>query len=111
MRAKGYSWGDIATWLVDHGLTITRVALQGYLRRLRSVDANAGAGDVRTRPPGARERLANRSTSDAASVPEPAATPHATPEAAPGIRAIVGRRAEPGARRSEFGVRPDSKDI
>jgi hypothetical protein len=24
MRAKGYSWGDIAAWLMDHGLTAAR---------------------------------------------------------------------------------------
>ena len=60
MRAKGYSWGDIAAGLVDHGLTITRVALQGYLRRVRSVDANADSGAARPRPSRARERLASR---------------------------------------------------
>jgi hypothetical protein len=111
MRAKGYSWGDIAAWLVDHGLTVTRVALQGYLRRLRVRDTNAGTGSVPTRPPRARERSAYRSVSAAAAVSEPAATPHPTPEAAPRMREIVERRAEPGARRSEFVVRPDSKDI
>ncbi len=111
MRAKGYSWGDIAAWLVDHGLTVTRVALQGYLRRVRSVDANAAPAASRTRPPRARERVASRSSSAAAAVLEPAATPHPTPEAAPRMREIVERRAEPGARRSEFVVRPDSKDI
>jgi hypothetical protein len=102
MRAKGYSWGDIAAWLVDHGLTITRVALQGYLRRVRSVDANADSGAARPRPSRARERLASRSPSAAAAVTEPAATPHATPEAPPRTRAIIERRTEPGVRRSEF---------
>jgi hypothetical protein len=110
MRAKGYSWGDIASWLVDHGLTVTRGALQGYLRRVRPVDANAGSGAARTRPLRARERLASRSPSAAAVVSEPAATPH-TAEAPPRIREIVERRTEPGVRRSEFVVRPDSKDI
>ncbi len=111
MRAKGYSWGDIAAWLVDHGLTITRVALQGYLRRVRSVDANADSGAARPRPSRARERLASRPPSAAATLSKPAATPRATPEAAPRMREVVERRAEPGVRRSEFVVRPDSKDI
>ena len=107
MRATGYSWGDIAAWLVDHGLTITRVALQGYLRRVRSVDANADSGAARPRPSRARERLASRPPYAAATLSEPAATP----EAPPRIQEIVERRTEPGVRRSEFVVRPDSKDI
>ena len=110
MRAKGYSWGDIAAWLVDHGLTVTRVALQGYLRRVRSVDANAGPGADSPRPPRTRERPARRSPSAAAVVSEPPATAH-TAEAPPRIREIVERRTEPGVRRSEFVVRPDTKDI
>jgi hypothetical protein len=113
MRAKGYSWGDIAAWRAHHGLTITRVALQRYLRRARPVDANAGSDAARAREtaPCARERLANLSASAAVAVSEPAAPPRAAPEAPPRIPDIGERRTEPGVRRSEFVVRPDSKDL
>jgi hypothetical protein len=90
---------------------VTRVTLQGYLRRVRVQDTKAGSGAAGPRPTRARERLASRPASAAAAVLEEATTPHPTAEAAPRMREIIERRAEPGARRSEFVVRPESKDI
>jgi hypothetical protein len=112
MRAKGYSWKDIATWLLEHGLSVTPVALQGYVRRVPQADLGVRPGAARRK----RRRTPNSTpmstppAAPAASVPA-VSTPRAAPPAPPAVKDVIERRDEPGARRSEFVVRPNSTDI
>jgi hypothetical protein len=111
MRSKGYSWNAIANWLMDHGLQVTPVALQGYLRRVRPADAAAEPTPARKPGPRPRERRAGRSPAPAAP-PAPAVAPtNAIRPPAPVATSAVERRTEAPVRRSEFAVRPDTKDI
>ena len=112
MRAKGYSWKDIAAWLMEHGLSVTPVALQGYVRRVPQADPGvrpAAARKKRRRTPDSPP-TSTAPAAPAASVPA-VSTPRAGPPAPPVVKDVVERRSDPGARRSEFVVRPDSKDI
>jgi len=113
MRSKGYSWHDIATWLMDHGLTVGPVALQGYLRRVREADASVEKRPGRKRRDHMRETSAGGPTPSTAStgVPGPRAQPDPAPRAPPLVKDVIERRIEPTARRSDFVVRPDTKDI
>lgn len=112
MRAKGYSWNGIAAWLMDHGLSVTRGALQGYLRRTGRVDARARSSGGR-RP---RQRIPESPASGSpplASVPH-VSTPRPPPDtthASQPLKDVIERSSEPGARRSQFTVRPDTENI
>jgi hypothetical protein len=114
MRAKGYSWSAVAAWLMEHGINVSPVALQGYLRRVRMADASEGPEAIRKRRQRAQDSRATRS-SPARAAPLPAVSPLPAKSITPPTAAVAGevvvRRNEPGARRSEFVVRPDSKDI
>jgi hypothetical protein len=111
MRAKGYTWPAIAAWLMEHGLTITATALQGYLRRVAPADRSE-------RRRAARRRHAQVMDGDAIRQPPPGAAPvpavatqrevQETPAAAASGRQAVERPAEPSVRRSAFVVRPDT---
>lgn len=112
MRAKGYSWNDVAAWLMDNGLSVTRVALQGYLRRTGRVEARARPGAAR-KP---RQRIPGSPASG--SPPLAGAPPVSTSPPAPAaahapqrIKDDIERRYDPSARRSQFNVRPDTENI
>ncbi|MGD0680145.1 MAG: hypothetical protein ABSC94_32585 [Polyangiaceae bacterium] len=112
MRAKGYSWKDIAGWLMDHGLAVSPVALGGYLRRVRGAGTHDRSKGGRKRRPRMREDRTARSP--AAAAPQTVSTAHASLDGGAATKPVQGamdRRNEPGARRSEFVVRPDTKDI
>ena len=114
MRAKGYTWPAIAAWLMEHGLTITATALQGYLRRVPSVDTNERRRAARRRHTHVRDGAAIRPPPPGVA-PVPTVTTHRevqeTPAAEALARQVVERPAEPSVRRSAFVVRPDTKDI
>ena len=116
LRARGYTWRDVAAWLTEHGLPVTAPSLQRSLRGVK-VPAKSGARD---RPAGARSK---------ASHDGPTASPDARPSSvvatmiapAPAQRAALptGSLAmssktpvpEPEKRRSTFVPRPDSEEI
>ena len=111
MRRKGYAWGDVASWLRGHGMTLSAAALQ---RHLRSVKDASSRGSPRGRGKGPGDGNGNAPRAFAATIPgagDPTAPPKASlplaqPGAEPKARDIEPPKAAPG-----FTVRPDRKII
>jgi hypothetical protein len=89
LRAKGYAWRDIATWLTEHGVTVTAAALQRYLREVKIVAAKRDKG----RATGQRSSASRDGSPATASAPAASGGtstvaqqqgPRSSPQAAPG---------------------------
>jgi hypothetical protein len=53
LRAKGYTWRDVAAWLTDHDVAVTPAALQRYLREGKIAAAKRDKVGAKTRREGA----------------------------------------------------------
>jgi hypothetical protein len=112
MRAKGYTWRDIAAWLTEHGVAVTPSALQ---RGLRSVKVTHRE---RASAPGKRSASVVESRTGAVPVRSSSPTTTAAPPAGLPRSANTAALApgEASARpvsqtRAGFTPRPDTKDI
>lgn len=114
MRRKGYSWAFVAAWLTEHGVAMTPAVLTGYLRDLPAHPQGVASGALKARRKSRLPQNAELSASEAA-MPQEARVPAPAPVAPLGPNGVAkpsaARRAESGARRSEFAVRPDSDEI
>jgi hypothetical protein len=115
LHAKGYSWHEVAVWLTEHGLRVSKSVLGGYLRRTPANIGRRAAHHARPRrqasvPSSATTSAAHASESmleQAPKRPSNAAAERSTEQAT--VHLV--RAADDCRRRSEFAVRPDSDEI
>jgi hypothetical protein len=118
MRAKGYSWSAIASWLSERGLQVTPMTLCSYLtkasrdaerrdRRGRAKGKRSSAPDERRRAATLPAAIAPRDGNAAPITPEPRAPFASTVSATLGAKPADAEK----MRRSYFEPRPDTKDI
>jgi hypothetical protein len=115
LHAKGYSWHEVAVWLTEHGLRVSKSVLGDYLRRMRANLRRAAAQRSRPR----RQASVSSPTTTSAAHPSesmleqapkrPANAPVERSTEQASVRLV--RAADDGRRRSEFAVRPDSDEI
>jgi hypothetical protein len=115
LQAKGYSWHEVAVWLTEHGLNVSKSVLGDYLRRARANIRRAAAHHSRPRrqasiPSSGTTSTAHVSESMLEQVPKRPANVAAERSTEQATVRLV-RDADGGRRRSEFAVRQDSDEI
>lgn len=105
LRAKGYSWEEVAQFLAERNLSLTVATLKSYVRR-------AGG----SKPKAKKERKQRQPAATPAQQPDASpkiATPAAQKPAKAPAKAPEGQKATPqaDAPRGGFNTREDSEDI
>ncbi len=111
LRAKGYTWRDVAAWLTDHDVAVTPATLQRYLREGKIAAAKRGKVDAKTRREGAsRDGVPGTTTVDSKGAPSQPRPNGATPSVqAPSAGAPAPAR--PAYAPGKFIPRPDTENI
>jgi hypothetical protein len=111
LRAKGYTWRDVAAWLTDHDVAVTPAALQRYLREGKIAAAKRDKVDAKTRREGVpREVAPGTATVDSNAAPSQPRPSNATPSAQT-PKAGAAATARPAYAPGKFIPRPDTENI
>jgi hypothetical protein len=111
LRAKGYTWRDVAAWLTDHDVAVTPATLQRYLREGKIAAAKRDKVDAKTRREGAaRDGVPATATVDSKAATSQPRPNSATPSVQPPNAGTAGP-ARPAYASGKFIPRPDTENI
>jgi hypothetical protein len=111
LRAKGYTWREVAAWLTDHDMAVTPATLQRYLREGKIAAAKRDKVDAKTRREGAaRDVAAGTATVDSKGVP-PQPRPSSAAPSMQAPNAGAAATARPAYASGKFIPRPDTENI